>query len=127
MADIYAEQPLPNAYKVEHPAFTQQNLTEIYKHRISEYIYEKKDGLNLLERFLKRGPLDSSLKCLSNLLNYIWGSYCYKMGQTNYWWKTSPPPPLLAPVWLEEHLTPILCKWIDKQLALSSSGQDIRL
>ena len=97
------------------------------KQKISEYIYEKNDGLSILERFIQRSPLDSSCKCLSDLLNYIWVSYCYEMGRTKYWWKTSPPPPLIAPVWLEEHLAPILSKWIDKQLALSSSGQDIRL
>ena len=117
-----AKRPLPNAYKVEHPALTQYNLSEIYKQRISEYIYEKKDGLNLLERYLKRGKVDSSCRYLSDLINFIWGSYCYKMGQMNYWWKTSPPPPLMAPVWLEEHLIPILSKWIDEQLSLSSSG-----
>ena len=99
-------------------------MADIYnlKQKINEYIYKKKDSLSILERFIQHSPLDSSCKCLSTLLNYIWRSYCYEMGQTKYWWKTSPPPPLMAPVWLEEHLTPILSKWIDTQLALSSSG-----
>ena len=117
-----AQQPLPNAYKVDHPSLTQDNLKNIYKHRIAEYIYREKGGLNCMQRYLKQAKLDSSTKFLSGLINFIWGSYAYEMGQINYWWKTSPPPPLLAPVWLEEHLKPILSKWIDEQMALSSSG-----
>ena len=111
---------LPNAYKADHPCLTQDDLKEIYKHRISEYIYREKGGLNCMQRYLKREKLDSSTKFLSGLINFIWGSYAYEMGQINYWWRTSPPPPLMAPVWLEEHLKPILSKWIDA--ALSSSG-----
>ena len=116
----FQDRELPNAYKGEHPLLTQGNLKEIYKQRITEYMYTQKDGLNCLENYKQRGSLDSSIKCLSGLINFVWASYVYHMGQTNYWWKTSPPPPLLAPVWLEEHLKPILCKWIDA--ALSSSG-----
>ena len=116
------ERPLPNAFKVDHPCLTQDNLKEIYKHRITEYMYVEKDGLNCMQRFLKREKIDSSTKCLSGLINFIWGSYAYQMGQVNYWWKTSPPPPLMAPMWLEEHLIPIVSKWIDEQMALSSSG-----
>lgn len=105
----------------------QDTLKEVYKHRITEYMYIKKDGLNCLQRYLQQENIDSSTKFLSGLINFVWGSYAYDMGQKNYWWKTSPPPPVLAPVWLEEHLNPILCDWIDEQLASSSSGQDIRL
>ena len=117
-----SERLLPNAFKVDHPSLTQDNLKEIYKDRITEYMYVEKDGLNCMQRFLKREKIDSSTKFLSGLINFIWGSYVYQMGQVNYWWRTSPPPPLLAPLWLEEHLKPILCKWIDEQMALSSSG-----
>jgi hypothetical protein len=117
---VFQDGELPNAYKGEHPLLTQSNLKEIYKQRICEYMYIQKDDLNCMQRYAKLVPLDSSTKCLSAMINYIWGSYVYHMGQTNYWWKTSPPPPLLAPVWLEEYLKPILSKWIDA--ALSSSG-----
>ena len=116
------DRPLPNAYKSDHPSLTQENLKEIYKNRITEYMYNEKEGLNCMQRYLTREKLDSSTKFLSGLINFIWGSYAYDMGNINYWWKTSPPPPLMAPVWLEEHLTPILSKWIDKHMALSSSG-----
>ena len=75
-----------------------------------------------MQRYLTREKLDSSTKFLSKLINFIWRSYAYDMGKINYWWKTSPPPPLIAPVWLEEHLQPILAEWIDEQMALSSSG-----
>ena len=119
---VFQEGNLPNAYKVENPCLTQGDLKDIYKVRITEYIYKEKDGLNCLQRYLKREKVDSSTKFLSGLINFIWGSYVYEMSQKNYWWKTSPPPPLLAPVWLEEHLNPILSKWIDEQVALSSSG-----
>lgn len=115
--DEDAQRQLPNAFKVDYPALTQSNLIEIYKNKISEYIYEKKDGLNLLERYLKRGKVNSSCNYLSDLINFIWGSYSYRMGQTNYWWKMAPTPPLMAPVWLEEHLKPTLSKWINEQLA----------
>ena len=117
-----SQDPLPNAYKGEYPCLTQNNLKDIYKQRITEYMYSKKEGLNCMQRYLKREKLDSSTKFLSGLINFIWGSYVYQMGQTNYWWSTSPPPPLMAPVWLEEHLQPVLSKWIDEQMALSSSG-----
>jgi len=116
----FQDRELPNAYKVQHPVLSQDNLKEIYKQRITEYMYLEKDSLNCMQRYLKREKLDSSTKSLSDLINFVWASYVYYMGQTNYWWKTSPPPPLLAPVWLEEHLKPILSKWIDA--ALSSSG-----
>ena len=98
------------------------NLKENYKMRITEYMYTEKEGLNCMQRYVTRENLDSSTKCLSELINFIWRSYAYDMGKINYWWKTSPPPPRIAPVWLEEHLQPIVAEWIDEQMALSSSG-----
>jgi hypothetical protein len=95
---------------------------EIYKQRITEYMYREKDGLNCLKRYLNQEKLDSSTQFLAGLITFIWRSYAYDMGQQHYWWKTTPPPPLLAPVWLEEHLKPLVSKWIDEHLALSSSG-----
>ena len=95
---------------------------EIYKQRITEYMYKEKNGLNCLKQYLNQEKLDSSTQFLSGLITFIWRSYAYDMGQKHYWWKTNPPPPLLAPVWLEEHLTPLVSKWIDEHLALSSSG-----
>ena len=110
------EMTLPSAYLM------QDTIKETYKNRITDYIYNEKDGLNCMQQFLKREKLDSSTKFLSNLINFIWVSYAYEMGKINHWWKTNPPPPLIAPVWLEEHLKPIVSKWIDEQMALSSSG-----
>ena len=98
------------------------SLKEIYKKRITEYMYTEKGGLNCMQRYVTRENIDSSTKYLSELINFIWRSYAYDMGKINYWWKTSPPPPLIAPVWLEEHLHPIVAEWIDEQMALSSSG-----
>ena len=100
----------------------EDNLKENYKKRIIEYMYTEKGGLNCMQTYLSREKLDSSTKFLSGLINFIWRSYANDMGKINHWWKTSPPPPLMAPVWLEEHLHPMMSKWIDEQMALSSSG-----
>ena len=108
------EVPPSSASKSDHAFLMQDTPKEIYKKRITEYIYNKKDGLNCMQRF--------SSKCLSNLINFIWQSYACDMGRINHWWNTNPPPPLIAPVWLEEHLKPIVSKLIDEQMALSSSG-----
>lgn len=104
------------------PNLPDNNTRKNYKNRITEYMYTEKGGLNCMQRYLTREKLDSSTKFLSELINFIWRSYAYDMGKINYWWKTSPPPPLIAPVWLEEHLQPIVAEWIDEQMALSSSG-----
>ena len=93
-----------------------------YKQDITEYMFREKDGVNCLKRYVNQEKLDSSTKFLSGLITFIWNSYTCDMGQVKHWWKTNPPPPLLAPVWIEEHLNPILCKWIDEHMALSSSG-----
>ena len=100
----------------------QGNAREILKQGITEYMYREKDGLNCLKHYLNQEKIDSSTQFLSGLIHYIWRSYVYDMGQRYYWWKTNPPPPLLAPAWLEEHLNPLVSKWIDEHLALSSSG-----
>lgn len=98
------------------------DMKGIYTERITKYLYKEKDGLNCLQQYSKQEKLNSSTKCLSDLIHFVWRSYVHEMGQIKHWWKTNPPPPLLAPIWLEEHLKPILCKWIDEQMALSSSG-----
>ena len=93
-----------------------------YKQDITEYMFREKDGVNCLKRYVNQEKLDSSTKFLSGLITFVWRSYTYDMSQVKHWWKTNPPSPLLPPVWIEEHLNPILCKWIDEHMALSSSG-----
>ena len=111
---------LPNAYRTEHPCLTQANLQHIYKMRIEEYIFQDKS--KLLEKYKLKGPAENTDEYIKLLMQYIWSGYCYMMGQKNFWWQTAPPPPMVTPEWLQEFLKPILSKWINEQLALSSSG-----
>jgi hypothetical protein len=111
---------LPNPYKSSIPYISQAELMEIYKGLIVEFI-EKKDarGNTLLDRHAE-APGTAALKVagqeayINHLNHYIWGSYCYMMGQTNFHFGHGPPPPLEPPDWLKLHLRPILERWVAK-------------
>lgn len=111
---------LPNLYKSTIPNISQVELVEIYKGLIAEYI-EKKDarGKTLLDRHAEIPNMAAIKLCnqeayINNLYHYIWGSYCYMMGQTNYHFGHGPPPPFQPPEWLIQHLKPILERWLAK-------------
>jgi hypothetical protein len=106
---------LPNMFKGTFPSLNQQTLIEMYKKEIQEYLYiiEKNKTNSVLERYiLREGPPQETDVYIKKLIDFIWGSYCYHMGQTNYYWSKSPPPPLFTPEWLSTHLKPILKQWI---------------
>ena len=63
------------------PSLPDNSMKKIYKKRIAEYMYTEKGGLNCMQRYLTREKLDSSTKCLSELINFIWRSYAYDMGK----------------------------------------------
>lgn len=112
---------LPNICKTDHPHISQGMLAEIYKPRITEFIYTPdKEGKNILDRYLLRETLDTTDKYITDLINYIWASYCYMMGRTNYHFAHCPPPPMYAQEWLIQHLKPSLEEW--RESALISSA-----
>jgi len=111
---------LPNIYKATVSYISQESLAEIYKGLIVEYM-EKPDahGKTLLDRFALRDEAIAAAAIgkelyINKLYYYIWGSYCYMMGQTNYHFGHGPPPPLEPPDWLKQHLKPILERWLAK-------------
>ena len=96
---------LPNIFKAENPTITQAELIEVYKQRITEYISEKDTlGKTVADRYRERpGPKNRKL-----MIDHIWASYCYMMGQTNFYWRSAPGLPLEAPEWLSNHLNPMV-------------------
>jgi len=98
---------LPNPYKSTEPDISQYELMQLYKQLVVEYI-EKKDaqGKTLLDRC--KGTPGFTLE---KLYHYIWGGFCYMMGQKNFHFGHGPPPPSVPPEWLKEHLKPILMAW----------------
>jgi len=111
---------LPNPYQSIIPYISQAELVEIYKGLIVEFI-EKKDAADktLLDRYTIH-PNATAARAggqeayINHLNHYIWGSYCYMMGQTNFHFGHGPPPPLEPPDWLKQHLKPILERFIAK-------------
>ena len=74
---------------------TQEGLIEIYKSEIEIYMNKSRPQGSVLEIARLRNK---------DVIEFVWGSYCYHMGQTNYFWRHGPPPPSDAPEWLKEHL-----------------------
>jgi hypothetical protein len=74
---------------------TQAELIEMYKIAIEEYMNTPRPQGSVLDVAKTRN---------SSILDFVWSSYCYHMGQTNYFWRHGPPPPTEAPDWLREHL-----------------------
>jgi hypothetical protein len=74
---------------------TQEELIEVYKVEIETYMNKPRIQGTVIEVAKKRN---------TDIIEFVWGSYCYHMGQTNYFWRHGPPPPSEAPDWLKEHL-----------------------
>ena len=73
----------------------QAELIEIYKMAIEEYMIAPR---------AQGSVLDIAKSRKDDVVEFVWSSYCYHMGQTNYFWRHGPPPPSEAPEWLREHL-----------------------
>ena len=74
---------------------TQTDLIEIYKKAIETYMNTPRPQGTVVD-VAKDRKVD--------VVEFVWSSYCYHMGQTNYFWRHGPPPPTEAPSWLREHL-----------------------